>query len=157
MARKIAIDQNVSAGSVETKERRPRTFWLDGHEWRPSGGGHFATKDSSKFFDRGGLVKSSQRQLDAKNLLDLGEHPNCQRRVSAEVEEILIETDGTNAELFLPDVRELFCRVVFRGGDLRRQQMVDGRGWVGLFSFHSSQPLGLPTTRGKNAARAANW
>lgn len=89
---------------------------LDCHERRPARRRILAPQDSGKLFDRRSFEERSQRQLHAKNLFDLREKLNGERRVSTQVQVILVRSNGAETQNFLPNRGKLLRRVITRGG-----------------------------------------
>src|SRR5208282_1044406 len=65
------------------------------------------------------FVKRGQGQFDSEDFLDLGEHSNRERGVSAQIEEVLVNADGLHAEYLLPNLGELALRVILDLDDLQ--------------------------------------
>src|SRR5664280_1579556 len=103
MPREVAIDKDVPTGPVKTEQRWTQTIRLNWDQRRPTQTLSLATHHWREFSDRRRFIQRCQRQLNRKALFDFGEHSYRKRRISAQIEEILIHLDGFESKQFLPD------------------------------------------------------
>src|SRR5436305_842049 len=62
-----------------------------------------------------GLEESGKAELSAKSLFGLGDNAHREHRVAPEIEELVLNSDGLDAQNIFPDVHQLSL-----GGVLRR-------------------------------------
>src|SRR5207244_13003861 len=84
---------------------------------RPGGSRDLGAQNPCQLFYRGGFNERSQSQLDSEDLFDLSKELNGQGGVPSQIEVILVEADGWNAEEFFPNAGDLSCCIIPRCGD----------------------------------------
>ena len=105
-----------------------------------------AGEDLGQLFDRGSGQERFQGEVLAQVLVDLGEQPCRQQRVAAELEEVVIDPDGTTLGQLFPDRDQLLFQLGPRPDDLRRVAPTRAGSGAGK-PLRSILPLGVKRHR----------
>src|SRR6185436_2405299 len=101
-----SIDQNIRARSVYAEERRLRASGANRDEARPLSTSFLAQHGRQVTHGRC-LKQGRERQSLAETVFDLRKQANSQKRVSAQFEEIVVDSHGRDAQHLLANRDEL--------------------------------------------------
>src|SRR5688572_28630953 len=93
MPRKIVVRKNVAANGMDAKKGRTGAKRLNSDQRRPRRRAICAMHYFGQLLNCRRLEESCQRQLPSESLLDLRKKTHCQKRVPAQIEEVVAHSN----------------------------------------------------------------
>src|ERR1700722_5741015 len=106
-ARQFAVDQDVAAPSMHAKEGRLAPSRLNRNERTPTGRPAIFANDVRQLFNRRRLKQDRQRETAIKQFSHFREQADGDKGISAQIEEVIAQTNRPDIENLLPKFDEL--------------------------------------------------
>ena len=147
-AAQIAIEQDLSHVSVHAEERTQAAPGLQRHERRPLGRRAVVAEDGGEALDGRRLEQRGHGEPEPEEVFDFREQTHRQKRMPAEIEEVVLRADGARPEKTLPEERQPDLEPV--RGRARQAPALRPR----LRGIGKGQPIDFPAGRQRQGREA---